>query len=160
MEGDSMAAVKTLAALPSNTNGVTPPNRTDHGASVFVVTDRGTIGQRIARRREQLGLKQAELARKVRMSEAYINRLENGLVRSPKLYDLTAVAEVLDLPLEAVVYAEGKRAPESELGILSKQPRLASALLNLARGLEWADSRDREFAISNIESLAKRFGVD
>lgn len=155
-----MVSVGMLASMPSDTKRVTPRKRTDHEASVLAVTDRVTIGQRIARRREQLGLKQAELAKKVKMSEAYINRLENGLVKSPKLYDLTAVAEVLDLPLEAVVYAEGKRAPESELGILSKQPRLATALLNLARGLEWADSRDREFAISNIESLAKRFGVD
>jgi transcriptional regulator with XRE-family HTH domain len=58
-----------------------------------------TLGQRIAERRASLRLDQTELAERAYVSRAYVNRLERGVVPSPKLGDLEQVARALDTTL-------------------------------------------------------------
>jgi transcriptional regulator with XRE-family HTH domain len=118
------------------------------------------LGRRIARRREQLGLSQTEFAARARMSEAYINRLENGGVRNPKIIHLLAVFKALDLPADAVLHSEVSNTEAELAAILARERRLAVALASLVRGLQWADPEDREFVLGHIESLARRFGQE
>jgi transcriptional regulator with XRE-family HTH domain len=127
--------------------------RQDSGAS--------GIGLRVGRWREQLGVKQLELAERAGMSEAYINRLENGVVRNPKIQHLAAVARALSVPLDALLYDEyddSSRTVDEALPTLAREPRLAAALMSLLRGLRSANWADREFVIGHFESLASRFG--
>jgi transcriptional regulator with XRE-family HTH domain len=116
------------------------------------------LGRRIAARREQLGLKQLELARRAGMSEASINRLENGVVRNPKINDLTLVARALSVSMEALLGGEPAETDEEVVSILARQPRLVIALASLVRGLQWAEPEDREFVLGHLESLVGRFG--
>ena len=116
------------------------------------------IGRRVTRYRERLGFRQAELAKRAGRSEAYVNRLENGLVRSPKIGDLSAVARALGVSLDALIYGEAPRTDEDILGALARQPRFAVAMASLVKGLQMADAEDREFVIGHLESLAGRFG--
>jgi len=122
------------------------------------VMDVAGIGGRIAARREQLRLRQAELARRAGMSEAYINRLENGVVRNPKVKDLAVVAQALGVPFATLLYGDPPETNEDVQASLARQPRLATALASLARGLDAAAPEDREFVLGHLEMLAARFG--
>jgi transcriptional regulator with XRE-family HTH domain len=92
----------------------------------------------------------------VGMSEAYINRLENGVVRNPKILDLALVAQALDLPLNVLLYGESSEGGQEMLVMLTCQPRLARALANLMRGLQHAEADKQEHVIRSLESLAWR----
>ena len=56
-----------------------------------------TIGTRIKARREQLGIKPAELARQVGMSRSYIHAVEHDDVENPSAEALSKIANVLDV---------------------------------------------------------------
>ncbi len=64
------------------------------------------IGVRAARRRAELGLEQEGVAERACMSRAYISRIENGLVKNPKVEDLAAVAGALDYSLDRLIYGQ------------------------------------------------------
>jgi transcriptional regulator with XRE-family HTH domain len=117
------------------------------------------IGRRIARRREQLGLTQSDLAKCTNMSEAYVSRLENGIVRNPKVYDLARIARALDLALVTVLFGDAPSHEDDVWDRLARQPRLAGALTSLVRGFQWAGPEDRDFVMAHLESLATRFGA-
>lgn len=117
------------------------------------------IGRRVTRYRERLGYRQAELAKRAGRSEAYVNRLENGLVRSPKIGDLSTIARALGVSLDALIYGEAPRTDEDILAALARQPRFADAMASLIKGLQMADVEDRDFVIGHLESLARRFGA-
>lgn len=55
-----------------------------------------TLGNRIHSRREELGLNQAELAEKSKLTQASISRIESGII-APKATTLIALAIALDL---------------------------------------------------------------
>jgi XRE family transcriptional regulator of biofilm formation len=61
------------------------------------------IGQTVRRRRRRRGLSQAELARRARISQPYLCRLESGLQRNPTVAVLTRLAKALDLPVLALL---------------------------------------------------------
>jgi transcriptional regulator with XRE-family HTH domain len=118
--------------------------------------DMAAISHRITLRREQLELKQLDLARQVGMSEAYINRLENGVVRNPKILDLAQVAQALDLPLTTLLYGEASEPEEPVLVMLTCPPGLARALSRLLRGFQQAPAHQQELVINRLEVLARR----
>jgi transcriptional regulator with XRE-family HTH domain len=118
--------------------------------------DIGAIGRRITQRREQFGLKQLDLARQVDMSEAYINRLENGVVRNPKILDLAQVARALDLSLDDLLYGASTADDRDMLILMSCDSRLTKALARLIRGVQRAADDERELIVSRLESLARR----
>ncbi len=55
-----------------------------------------TLGNRIRSRREELGLNQIELAKKSRLTQATISRIESDLI-APKATTLIVLAISLDL---------------------------------------------------------------
>lgn len=55
-----------------------------------------TLGNRIRNRREELGLNQAELAKKSRLTQATISRIESDII-APKATTLIVLAISLDL---------------------------------------------------------------
>jgi transcriptional regulator with XRE-family HTH domain len=131
--------------------------------SGIALFDVARIGRRVTARREALGLRQIELAHRAGLSEAYVNRLENGIVRNPKINDLAGLARALSVPLGALLLDaprpnEAEPAGPETLDLLARQPRLALALASLARGLHWAEPEDQEFVLGHIEALARRFG--
>jgi transcriptional regulator with XRE-family HTH domain len=65
--------------------------------------DLAIIGRLAKARRLDLGLHQADVAERAHMNRAYINRFEKGLIASPKIMDLRAVAEALEWPLERLL---------------------------------------------------------
>ncbi|MCC6176357.1 MAG: helix-turn-helix domain-containing protein [Chloroflexi bacterium] len=120
--------------------------------------DVADVGLRITRRREQLGIRQAELARRAKLSEAYINRLENGIVRNPKVNDLAKVAEALQVPLRALLTGDRAPAQPDVASLLAEDPRLMGLFTSIVRGLEVAPHQDRDFVLEHLETLARRFG--
>lgn len=69
------------------------------------------IGRRAADRRDELGLEQEDVATKACMSRGYISRLENGIVKNPKIEDLAAVANALGYSIDRLIYGQ----PDAEL---------------------------------------------
>ncbi|KLU62967.1 HTH-type transcriptional regulator SinR [Peptococcaceae bacterium CEB3] len=69
-----------------------------------------TIGQRLARLRDEKGLSQTALAELVGTTDKYINDIEHG--RPGGIALLAKIAAVLDVPLEEV-YRKGKKEGEN-----------------------------------------------
>jgi DNA-binding response OmpR family regulator len=65
----------------------------------------------------------------------------------------------LELPGGIEVGARLRTAREDEmLSVLARWPRLSAAIVELVLGLESAAPTDREFVLSQLEALARRFG--
>lgn len=64
-----------------------------------------TLGNRIRNRREELGLNQVELAKKSKLTQASISRIEGNIIM-PKATTLIALAISLDLPPNAFLKEE------------------------------------------------------
>ncbi len=71
-----------------------------------------TVGDRIRERREKLGWKQDELARKASISKSFLSDLENGKrnIGADKLLD---IARALNLSLDFLMTGEDAEASES-----------------------------------------------
>jgi phage repressor protein C with HTH and peptisase S24 domain len=70
-----------------------------------------TLGERLAKRREQLGLSQKALAEKVGVSQQSINKIETGQTRSPR--NLEKLAESLSVTSQWLLFGEGNSAATS-----------------------------------------------
>lgn len=57
-----------------------------------------SIGERVRTRREQLGLKQRDLAKKAGIGESTLSRIETGK-REPQMRSLVALAKALGVKL-------------------------------------------------------------
>ncbi len=64
-----------------------------------------TLGNRIRSRREELGLNQVELAKKSKLTQATISRIEGDII-TPKATTLIVLAISLDLPPNAFLKDE------------------------------------------------------
>lgn len=73
------------------------------------------IGRRAAQRRENLRLEQEDVATRAGMSRAYVSRLENGMVKAPKVTDLAAIAGALDVTLDTLLYDDPVSTDEADL---------------------------------------------
>jgi transcriptional regulator with XRE-family HTH domain len=118
------------------------------------------LGRRISQRRERLGIRQAELARRAELSEAYINRLEHGIVRNPKVNDLAQVAATLQVPLISLLHDSPTPIQPELSGLLAENPRLNALFADLARGLRGASREDRQFILESLGVIVRRFGVE
>lgn len=67
-----------------------------------------SVAERIRSRRVALGLSQAEFARRLDMAPPNVHRLESG-THVPSTATLLRVAEVLDVPFEALLTTPGRR---------------------------------------------------
>lgn len=70
------------------------------------------IGGFIQKRREELGLSQLELARRVGMDRAYLSQVENSATKWPQKY-VTRLADALQVPEVELAIAAGKIPRES-----------------------------------------------
>jgi transcriptional regulator with XRE-family HTH domain len=69
--------------------------------------DRMTLGQRIRDRRQQLGLKQADIARAVGVQPQSMYRIETDQVSNPGVELVARIAEELRCSLDFLVKGEG-----------------------------------------------------
>lgn len=60
------------------------------------------IGKRIQKRREELGMKQEELAERVSLSPNYMSAIERG-VKTPKLETFIRIANTLEVPSDLLL---------------------------------------------------------
>lgn len=67
-----------------------------------------TLAERVAKRREQLGLSQKNLAEKIQVSQQSINKIESGQTRSPR--NLDKLAEALEVSPQWLLFGD-KPAP-------------------------------------------------
>jgi transcriptional regulator with XRE-family HTH domain len=74
---------------------------------------RQEMGQRIVRRRAELGLSQVELARRLRVERSRLGKWERGL-HSPLLKQLAVLAKVLEMSTDELLTGE---APGAEPGL-------------------------------------------
>lgn len=116
------------------------------------------LGQQVVALRTRLGLQQQELARRAGMSQAYVNRLEHGLIANPKINDLATIAEALDVPVDDLISVRSPSTEQDALAILRRHPWLVAVTAKLVSGLQWADLRDREMILSHLDLLVRRYG--
>lgn len=70
------------------------------------------LGQRIVRVRKRRGWRQGDLARRLGVPRERLGKWERG-VNSPSLEDLSALSEVLELPLEELGLGRRRQEPIS-----------------------------------------------
>jgi transcriptional regulator with XRE-family HTH domain len=118
------------------------------------------IGQRVQTLRESAGLAQDELADKAGLSRPYISRIERGVVPSPKVLDLDAVARALGTTVAELTSESGPPATTEALR------REAQAILGASGGAmideivrQAADysPRDRQSLLDVLRVLAASF---
>jgi transcriptional regulator with XRE-family HTH domain len=126
--------------------------------STRTLLDIGAIGQRASGRREALHLDQQEVADKAGMSRAYVSRLENGMVANPKVADLAAVAEALELSLDTLIYGRPSDL-DADLAQLLRQrlgPDLGSAFAAFDMYLSNMEQGEIDAAVIVLRSIAAR----
>ena len=65
-----------------------------------------TIGERVRARRELLHMSQEDVARRAGVSLNQINRLERGVIDSPRFTTMVSIAHSLDMRVEDFVEEE------------------------------------------------------
>jgi len=68
---------------------------------------RQTLGERIRRLREAMGLSQDELAKRAGIGRVTLSRIENG-EQSPRLSTLEALAQALGISIEQLIIQDGE----------------------------------------------------
>lgn len=117
------------------------------------------IGNRIQEILEKKGMTQADLARKVNMSLAHINRIINGKSEPDKT--VAKIAEALDVPVHAL-YSEDAQISALAIKNLEKLPAdIVKALGDkkkldyIVLGLELSDNND-EFSPEEIKIIMEQ----
>ena len=112
---------------PSATNGPADPAAPPDPA--------GGIGRRLAAHRTRLGLRVAELARRVGVTPSLISQIEHGQSR-PSVSTLFALAQALDVPVDAFFRESPGPAPAPVDGryLVRKRDR---AVIDIEGGVHW-----------------------
>lgn len=102
----------------------------------------GTIGNKIKRRREELGLSQEQLAEKAGVSQPLIHKLESGKALETK--KLNQIANALDVSAEWLLgTVERGRLVKDELSNLDPPPRFVMApLISWIQAGHWSEAID------------------
>ncbi|OLS01956.1 helix-turn-helix domain-containing protein [Tissierella creatinophila] len=79
-----------------------------------------TIGKRIQVRREELGMKQEELAEYVNLSPNYMSAIERG-VKIPRLETFIRITNALNIPADLLLMDVLRTGNEIKSSILSKK---------------------------------------
>lgn len=103
------------------------------------------LGARIKRRREELGLQQIDLARRVGISQPSLSNIESGKTKSLRAATLVGLARALKTTTRWIMTGRG---PHEEDPILTEEDaRMFEAWLSLT-------DNNRKTAILLVESLA------
>ncbi|MBK5143365.1 helix-turn-helix transcriptional regulator [Budviciaceae bacterium BWR-B9] len=108
-----------------------------------------TLAERVAKRREQLGLSQKTLAEKIQVSQQSINKIESGQTRSPR--NLDKLAEALDVSPQWLLFGD-ESAPIKPVDIYDSEIKASSLRVE-----EWESmNRDKdefvEVSMLNVEA--------
>lgn len=83
-----------------------------------------TLGERIASRRKELGMTQAELAEKMNVTDKAVSKWERDL-SCPEISTLPKLAEIFDVSVDELMQAKGKTKNEDIAGTALKAVALA-----------------------------------
>ncbi|MFV0547220.1 MAG: XRE family transcriptional regulator [Limnobaculum xujianqingii] len=108
-----------------------------------------TLAERVAKRREQLGLSQKTLAEKIQVSQQSINKIESGQTRSPR--NLDRLAEALDVSPQWLLFGD-ESVPIKSVDIYDSEIKASSLRVE-----EWESmNRDKdefvEVSMLNVEA--------
>lgn len=108
-----------------------------------------TLAERVAKRREQLGLSQKTLAEKIQVSQQSINKIESGQTRSPR--NLDRLAEALDVSPQWLLFGDDS-VPVKSVDIYDSEIKASSLRVE-----EWESmNRDKdefvEVSMLNVEA--------
>ncbi|MBK5072012.1 helix-turn-helix transcriptional regulator [Budviciaceae bacterium CWB-B4] len=108
-----------------------------------------TLAERVAKRREQLGLSQKTLAEKIQVSQQSINKIESGQTRSPR--NLDKLAEALDVSPQWLLFGD-ESVPIKSVDIYDSEIKASSLRVE-----EWESmNRDKdefvEVSMLNVEA--------
>ncbi|WP_369044673.1 helix-turn-helix domain-containing protein [Sinomonas sp. P10A9] len=107
------------------------------------------LADAIRSQREKLGLSASEVARQAGVAKGTITRLELGQISNPRMDNLRAIADVLDIPLTELL-AESSLLRDSDLPALA--PYLRTKFKDMPEGaLKEIDDHFKE--------VAKRHGI-
>ncbi|BCT76448.1 hypothetical protein SCMU_22900 [Sinomonas cyclohexanicum] len=107
------------------------------------------LADAIRSQREKLGLSASEVARQAGVAKGTITRLELGQISNPRMDNLRAIADVLDIPLTELL-AESSLLRDSDLPALA--PYLRTKFKDMPEGaLKEINDHFRE--------VAKRHGI-
>lgn len=110
------------------------------------------FARRLRQERRARGLSQAELAERVSkllgiaVDGSAVTRIEKH-ARAVRLQEAITIAEVLDLPLSALI--DDKAATDDEIAVLAIE-------LEAARGLEAEAHRAHQAALRRVRSISRR----
>ncbi|UXM90999.1 helix-turn-helix domain-containing protein [Paenarthrobacter sp. JL.01a] len=108
------------------------------------------LAETIRTQRQKLGLSASEVARQAGVAKGTITRLELGQIANPRMDNLRAIADVLQLPLTDIL-AESSLLRGSDLPTLS--PYLRTKFKDMP------DSAVREIE-DHFRDVAARHGID
>jgi transcriptional regulator with XRE-family HTH domain len=117
------------------------------------------VGRRVRARRTELGLQQAELAERARLSPSYVSRLEAGQA-GERIGDLVKVAQALGWKLSQLV---GETDEEFIAEVRRRMPdgtELALSFERLARNVAGQPEAEQAFVRGFLDHLAARYGPD
>ncbi|QBH97307.1 helix-turn-helix transcriptional regulator [Limnobaculum zhutongyuii] len=108
-----------------------------------------TLAERVAKRREQLGLSQKTLAEKIQVSQQSINKIESGQTRSPR--NLDRLAEALEVSPQWLLFGD-ESVPIKSVDIYDSEIKASSLRVE-----EWESmNRDKdefvEVSMLNVEA--------
>jgi transcriptional regulator with XRE-family HTH domain len=117
------------------------------------------VGRRVRARRTDLGLQQADLAERARLSPSYISRLESGQA-GERLGDLVKIARALGMKLSELA---GETDEEFAAEVRRRLPtggEIALSFERLARATVNQSEAEQAFIQGFLDHLAARYGAD
>jgi transcriptional regulator with XRE-family HTH domain len=106
------------------------------------------IYKRIKEERQRLGLNQAQLAKKAKITPAAVSQIEKGL-RTPSIPVLQKIAQVLEVSMD---YLSGNTMrPELNDLLQNKEVR------EFYRGFQALENEDKKTILKNIEFLQDKY---
>ncbi|AWH88034.1 XRE family transcriptional regulator [Limnobaculum parvum] len=108
-----------------------------------------TLAERVAKRREQLGLSQKTLAEKIQVSQQSINKIESGQTRSPR--NLDKLAETLDVSPQWLLFGD-EPAPIKSVDIYDSEIKASSLRVEEWESMNHDKDEFVEVSMLNVEA--------
>ena len=114
------------------------------------------IAERVRSLRKARGWSQLELAQRVGLSDAWISRIENAIVPSPRYDDLMKLAGAFDISI-AELLGEDRDAIRELVDQITDDPAIQYTLVTMVTELRDRSDEQRRFLLSAIETLLKHY---
>lgn len=117
--------------------------------------DARDVGRRVRAAREAKTLDQIDIAERSGLSRAYVSRLESGGILNPKLFDLNAIAQALNVKLEELLYdPEPPLSEEEESDLARLEPQFKNLAFATGRRYEKGTPEERRQMLAILKALA------